>query len=391
MKKKIGLVLNNPISYSEIFFLNEIKLWKQLGYKVVVFEGYHEKAKADYQTIKGLPPLNKTAKAFPYLISRLLKLLFWGLPATVRFYYLEKNSSSSFLSIVKKIYKVAHILPEKVDYLHFGFANIAVGKEFVAKAIISKMSVSLRGADVAIYPLKEAEIYDKVWKNADKIHSISNDLLEKALKLGLTKDKKYTIIYQTLDLSKTIFKKNYGDFNNPIKIVTVGRLHWKKGFEYGLQVIKALKDSETKITYTIIGAGDYEEAIRFTIHDLEIQDIVYLTQALPYEEVLKKMSESDLYLQTSIQEGFCNAVLEAQASGLLVISTDAEGINENIIDGETGWLVPKRDVKAIVSKIKEVIDLTLSKRKQIALNARARVENEFYFSRYKEEWNNFFS
>ncbi|MBK7870836.1 MAG: glycosyltransferase family 4 protein [Saprospiraceae bacterium] len=51
--------------------------------------------------------------------------------------------------------------------------------------------------------------------------------------------------------------------------------------------------------------------------------------------------KADIYLQYSIQEGFCNAVLEAQAMGLLCIVSDAEGLPENILHGQTGWVVPK--------------------------------------------------
>ena len=63
---------------------------------------------------------------------------------------------------------------------------------------------------------------------------------------------------------------------------------------------------------------------------------------LAHMEVKKAMEQADIYLQYSLQEGFCNAVLEAQAMGLLCIVSDAEGLPENVLHGQTGWVVPKR-------------------------------------------------
>ena len=65
-----------------------------------------------------------------------------------------------------------------------------------------------------------------------------------------------------------------------------------------------------------------------------------------------------IYLQYSIQEGFCNAVLEAQALGLLTIVSDAEGLPENVIHGETGWVVPKRKPKFFAQKTFHGVYLT---------------------------------
>ena len=48
------------------------------------------------------------------------------------------------------------------------------------------------------------------------------------------------------------------------------------------------------------------------------------------------MKNSDVYIQSSVQEGFGNAVLEAQASGLCCIVSDAEGLSENVLNEKTG-------------------------------------------------------
>ncbi len=103
------------------------------------------------------------------------------------------------------------------------------------------------------------------------------------------------------------------------------------------------------------------------------------------------MNESDIYLQTSLQEGFCVSVLEAQAAGLLCVVSDVEGLKENVVDGSTGWIVNRRDPEAFANKIVEVINLSDDKRKEIALNARKRVETDFKIEDQKLKFVNFFT
>ena len=104
-----------------------------------------------------------------------------------------------------------------------------IGRENVAKAIGAKMSLSFRGYDVAIFPLKNKKCFAKVWNKLDKVHSISNDLLDVAKKFGYNSKIPTKIIYPSIDVGR--FKSsNYSkkiDINN-IKFLTVARLHWKK-------------------------------------------------------------------------------------------------------------------------------------------------------------------
>ena len=79
--------------------------------------------------------------------------------------------------------------------------------------------------------------------------------------------------------------------------------------------------------------------------------------------------KGDFYIQYSIQEGFCNAVLEAQAMGLLCIVSDADGLSENVLHNETGWVVPKRNPTLLAQKMIETIDLNDTEKSKIRENA----------------------
>ena len=94
-------------------------------------------------------------------------------------------------------------------------------------------------------------------------------------------------------------------------------------------------------------------------------------------EVKNEMEWADIYIQPSIQEGFCNAVLEAQAMGLLCIVTDADGLSENVLDGKTGCVVPKRSPEELSKKIINILTMDDDRLNQIRKYAAKRVINEF--------------
>ena len=96
-----------------------------------------------------------------------------------------------------------------------------------------------------------------------------------------------------------------------------------------------------------------EESFRFAAlqHDLSTTGTVEFLGAVKREEVMQYLSQADLMIHGALEEGFCNAVIEAQAMELPVVCSDAGGLPENIEDGITGFVVPRRDAKAMAERI----------------------------------------
>ena len=107
-----------------------------------------------------------------------------------------------------------------------------------------------------------------------------------------------------------------------------------------------------------------------------MDDVKFLGK-LSQNEVKNYLEQSDIYLQYSIQEGFCNSVLEAQAMGLMCIVSDAEGLSENVLDDKTGWVVPKRKPELLAKKIADVIKMSSASKEKIREVAIKRVREEF--------------
>lgn len=393
MSIKLGLVLHDRIGYSETFFRNDLRIYHELGIKTIIFTNYHRyKSQNERAYIYGLPNKIRHITDIFYCFKIVLKFLTSGLIPAYRLFKLERQSGTSLKRTLKNIIINAHILSYRLSYLHFGFGTCSINRELVAKAIGAKMTVSFRGYDIKVFPLEKENIYSKLLSNTFKIHTISKCLAQSILPLLNEKDApSIHIIKPSVNEANITIKRNIGQLSDPIKILTVGRFHWKKGYQYALPAIRKLLDNGISIKYTIIGDGETKPEILYLINNLRLENVVELKGVLTHQQVQEHMQNSDIYLQCSIQEGFCNSVLEAQANGLLVISTDADGIDENIKHNETGWIIPKMDIDAIVNQVINIISIPASDRIKVAQSAHQRVGKEFTMMQRKSEWQIFFS
>lgn len=388
---RIGLVMAKLPQYSETFLNNKIKGLQESGFDVVVFTGSGvTEQQTFFRYVQAFPvSRNKLVQAL-YSVG-ILGMTFLRAPGPVsRFWKLQKKEGKSSSEALKSIYENAHILPWKIDWLHYTFLTFALSKEPLARAIKARMSASIRGFDIAIYPVKNPGCFTKVWKYLEKLHTISDDLLEKAKAAGMPYSMPVIKITPALNLSFFDSKTNPGAVSNPIRLLTVGRLHWKKGYEQALLALQHLKKSGIPFSYTIIGTGVEEERLKYAAYALGIQNEVHFLGKLSHERVKEQLLNADIYLQPSLQEGFCNAVLEAQLAGLLCIVSDAEGLRENVLDNVTGWVIPRRNAQALAEAIKNVTGLTQEKRSAIVAAAMERVKKNFNVENQKAAFAEFY-
>ena len=388
---KIGLALSSTPGYSETFFTSKIKGLREQGFHVVLLT---QSADENFS----LCPVVTAPKVYKNVVFQGLSMAFvffkllLHLRPVLNYIKLEQQEHTKTKRLIKKIYLNSHVLSQKLDWLHFGFVTQALESELVAKAIRAKMAVSFRGFDINVYPVKHPNCYDLVWKHVDKVHSISKDLLQKAYGFGLSKNGTYSIITPAVHVANLNKLKASKAKNNKLQIVTIARLNWIKGLDHALNTMKVLKNEGLEFEYHIIGSGTPSEIERYTfqLHQNQLQSQVFLHGKLSHEQALSKLSSADIYLQPSIQEGFCNAVLEAQGMGLLCVVTDGGALSENVLNGTTGWTVKKRQPKLLAKKILEVVRLSDSEKEQIKQQAVKRVVEDFNFEKQQNAFVKFY-
>ena len=387
---KIGLVLIKTPSFSEQFLLSKIKILKQGGHKVILFA--HRNNNFNECEVVEMPKVSN------YFFLQIIRMVFAyciviiQCPITViNFLRFEKLDGKSFRERWENLYLGAKILRKNLDWIHFCFTTATLRKENIAKSINAKMGVSLRGYDINMYPLKNKNCYSSLWKKIDKVHSISHSLLKKAKEYGLDKSIKQEVIFPAINTNRFKNKKQRAPFNNKktIEILTVARLHWIKGLEYTIEAMGKLES--VNFNYTIIGSGVEYERLMLVTNQLNLKDKVKLVGYVPNKDIFPFYEKADLYVQYSIEEGFCNAVLEAQSMGVLTVVSNALGLSENVVDGKTGWIVPKREPTLLARKIESIISMENKKINLIRLNAIDRVKNKFDLSRQKKQFDGFFN
>ncbi len=390
---KIGIALPALPGYSETFFRSKIRGLAAQGHEVVLFVGSGKTIKTD------LPCRIKVQGSVNSLLLLNIIQVLWAFAQswlryphiTQKYITLEKQSGAGWGAILKRLYLNKHILSEqKLDWLHFGFATMALERENVANALKAKAAVSFRGYDISIYPLKHPGCYQLLWQKLDRVHTISDDLLQVAYQLGLPQSipvQKITPAIDTNYFQRMTPPKPFPvNRDRPLQLLTVGRLHWKKGLEYTLQALAMLKDCGIEFRYTLIGEGKEYERLVFAAHQLGIGAQVHFAGRVPHEQVKSYYEQADIYLQYSIQEGFCNAVLEAQSIGLLCIVSDAEGLPENVLHEQSGWVVPKRQPQQLAQQIQQVLQMDEKSLNEIRQFAMQRVREEFNLEKQQREF-----
>ncbi|MDB9961710.1 glycosyltransferase family 4 protein, partial [Oceanihabitans sp.] len=237
---------------------------------------------------------------------------------------------------------------------------------------------------------KHKGCYDRLFRKKVKYHVLSYKMKQKLMTNDIL-DENIQVITPAIDIN--LFKPAIEIIpkNDIINIVCVSRLHWVKGLNYALEAMSLLKKEGIQFKFTIIGSGEEQERLVFAAYQLGIIDDVVFTGKLTQEEIIFHLNQADLYVQYSIQEGFGNAVLEAQALGVFCIVSDADGLQENVLHEKTGLIVPKRNPIALVNAIKTTRDFDAKKIESINNFAIERAKKDFNLERQNKAFGNFYN
>jgi colanic acid/amylovoran biosynthesis glycosyltransferase len=283
--------------------------------------------------------------------------------------------------LLRRFYLDSAILALKPDIIHMEFGALAAERMYLKGLLGCRVIVSFRGYDLNFVGLDNPGYYQQVWEQADALHLLGEALWQRAQKRGCPPEKMHRLIPPAIDPMKfdAVEQQPFevvGTRERPLRIASVGRLEWKKGYDYALQAVRLLVDQGICCEYHLIGGGSYFDAVSFARYQLGLESVVRFMGELTSQEVNSQLLWSDVFLHAAVSEGFCNAVLEAQAMGVPVVCTDAGGLPENVVNGETGFVVPSRDPQALAEKL-ALLTRELPLRQKMGQAGRQRVQTNF--------------
>ena len=192
---------------------------------------------------------------------------------------------------------------------------------------------------------------------ADFIICISEFHRQFYLKNGADPSKLH-VAYCGIDTSHFTPARRTRAENEPIHILSSGRLVAKKGFPVLIEACGHLRERGLAFRCTIAGSGPDEAALRAQITAAGLDDHITLTgEALKQEDIPAFMYSGDIYTLPCLWaadndvDGLPQMLMEAMACGLPAVSTDLVGIPDLILDGETGLLVPPEDAIAFTDAL----------------------------------------
>lgn len=218
--------------------------------------------------------------------------------------------------------------------------------------------INLENSFASISNFKGIDEYKDAYSKFDKIICVSEDV-----KAGFLRQigdvAPIEVLYNPLDVEAVINNSNEnvkeiaGWDNSVFNLVSVGRLVKQKAYDRLVRIAKRLKDDGYKFAIRIIGDGENEKILRTQIMELGVSDcfelIGYRENPFPY------VKASDLFVCSSVEEGFSTAVTEAIVLGVPVVTTDCSGMKEQFGELNCGKIV-SNDEDELYLAIKEYFD-----------------------------------
>ena len=280
----------------------------------------------------------------------------------------ELALSTKLVGIVKKY---------SIDLLHVHYAIPHAYAAYMAKKMLKDQSINipivttLHGTDITLvgnHPSYKTAVTFSINKS-DIVTCVSNSLKNDTLNQFDIKNK-IRVIPNFIDMNKYIIQQDLCLIENPVpsKELIISHVSNFRPVKNVLNVIKIFNNIQKKLNVRLLMIGEGPEKIKAEkmCDDLKISHLVdFLGNT---SQVEKNLCHSDLFLLPSSTESFGLAALEAMASKVAIISSNAGGLPEINIDGQTGYISDFNDIDFMTEKAISILKSkeTLNKFKENA-------------------------
>lgn len=183
-----------------------------------------------------------------------------------------------------------------------------------------------------------------------------------------------------LDENRQKIRSEYGIQENEVAIAITGRLALIKHHDFFLDVIEQIISSDKlSIKVFIVGDGSEREHIEKRVEDINANynNIIKMTSWIT--DIATFNAGMDIICLTSKNEGTPVSLIEAQASGVPVISTDVGGVKDIVEDGITGYIIPRDNLNLYAEKLVELIK-NKEIRQKMSQNGWNHVRDKFHYT-----------
>jgi L-malate glycosyltransferase len=215
--------------------------------------------------------------------------------------------------------------------------------------------VTIHGSDFRIVKMKPfmlRKIFLYVCEKARRIICVSEVLRRNIEDLGI-KAEKISVSPMGVDepFFKPLIKRGANRIGQCFIILSNRQLQPVYNLSLLIRAIPIVLEGEPNARFIIAGIGSEREKLEKRVKELNISSNVQFLGWVTHEEMPMLLSQADIYISTSLDDGTSISLLEAMASGAFPIVTDIPSNREWISDGENGFLVPTDEERCLGEKI----------------------------------------
>lgn len=289
------------------------------------------------------------------------------------------------------------IVRERIQLIHSYFGWPAGYGGLLAKAATGTPLVAgLRGGDVNMIPTlnygsRRYPSYDRAFRRllrrADQLLYVSGFLERQALALGARAERGRVVLkgvrLETFSSARRAQARADLGWGDRVTILAVAGLVAIKGVHHILEALATLRASHS-FSLVVCGEGEERQALENLARRLNIADRTTFPGKVARAEIAKFFAAADIFVHGALIEASGNVLLEAMASSLPIVCTDAGGPAEYVLDGVTGLVVPVADPGAMAEKIVKLLG-DASLRQEFGRRARHRAETQLSYQRMIDE------
>lgn len=194
--------------------------------------------------------------------------------------------------------------------------------------------------------------------------SVSEIIVQKALKAGISKPEKYRTIYSGMELdwflnAKFDAEKVREKFGIPLDAPVVGkiaRLFPLKGHNELMDAAPEIVRRVPNVRFFLIGDGILLEHLQARAKEYGILDNFIFAGLIERENIPELISAMDVVVHTSLREGLARVLPQSLAMGKPCVSFDIDGAPEVVINGETGYIVKPFDSVGLADSIAKILE-----------------------------------
>lgn len=204
--------------------------------------------------------------------------------------------------------------------------------------------------------------YAIIRNRATRVVAVSNHLKRELEQTWRFSSERVVMIHNGVDFATFEIRAQKGSLRSELHldpgtplIGMVGNIRAPKGYRYFAEAARLISERVPACRFLIVGHGEGTLLQELTgrIAALGLTDRVILTGFR--EDVAHILSQLDIFVLSSLSEGLSIATIEAMGLGKPVVVTDSGGPGEIVRDGETGYLVPPADAKALADRVVELL------------------------------------